>query len=225
MAAPGSPASPREADGGGCVPLDVHEIAARASRFDAEVEQFLDEQIIGDIHSAADAEEREAALRQRREQRAARARISERAAELLQAELTRERHETELHQLQEAVASNRDARPPTPAGSGARAAGAAAGRVAKPYVDDLTNFVSTRHPPLSSPRNRRDRPPSPTQPARPAGEAEAASSARALREENELLRRCLSGTAAKPDAFQSYLNALERGRGEATPAAPPDRPQ
>mmetsp|Transcript_10214 Transcript_10214/g.33840 ORF Transcript_10214/g.33840 Transcript_10214/m.33840 type:complete len:185 (-) Transcript_10214:179-733(-) len=174
------------------------EIAARASRFDAEVEQFLDEQIIGDIHSAADAEEREAALRQRREQRAARARISERAAELLQAELTRERHETELHQLQEAVASNRDARPPTPAGSGARAAGAAAGRVAKPYVADLTNFVS---------------------------EAEAASSARALREENELLRRCLSGTAAKPDAFQSYLNALERGRGEATPAAPPDRPQ
>lgn len=58
----------------------------------------------------------------------------------------KERHEAELRQLKEAVNTTKEARPPTPAGSGAKAAGAAGigGRLGtKPYVANLTNFIGT----------------------------------------------------------------------------------
>lgn len=68
---------------------DVHQLAEQAGEIEADVEKFLDESLISDINSAAEAEELEASLIERREQRAARARVSERAAELLTAELVR----------------------------------------------------------------------------------------------------------------------------------------
>jgi hypothetical protein len=66
---------------------DVHKIAAEAGLIEADIEKFLDESLIGDINSAADAEELETAMLERRDQRAAKARVAERAAELLAAEL------------------------------------------------------------------------------------------------------------------------------------------
>jgi len=66
---------------------DVHELAAEAGAIEADIEKFLDESLIGDINSAADAQELDASLADRREQRAAKARVAERAAELLAAEL------------------------------------------------------------------------------------------------------------------------------------------
>lgn len=167
---------------------DVHQLAEQAGEIEADVEKFLDESLISDINSAAEAEELEASLIERREQRAARARVSERAAELLTAELAKERHEAELRQLKEAVNTTKEARPPTPAGSGAKAAGAAAGAITaagiggrigtKPYVADLSNFVS---------------------------QSEASANASRLRDENELLRKCVKGAGAKPGAFLEYL--------------------
>mmetsp|Transcript_4194 Transcript_4194/g.13803 ORF Transcript_4194/g.13803 Transcript_4194/m.13803 type:complete len:179 (+) Transcript_4194:227-763(+) len=160
---------------------DVHKLAAEAGLIEADIEKFLDDSLIGDINSAADAEELEASMLERRDQRAAKARVAERAAELLAAELAKERHEAELRQLKEAVNTTREARPPTPAGSGAKAAGAAGigGRLGtKPYVANLTNFI---------------------------GQSEAAANAQRLRDENELLRKCVKGAAATPGAFMEYL--------------------
>jgi hypothetical protein len=37
------------------------------------------------------------------------------------------------------------------------------------------------------------------------GQSEAAANARRLREENELLRKCVKGAAARPGAFMEYL--------------------
>lgn len=66
---------------------DVHKLAAEAGLIEADIEKFLDDSLIGDINSAADAEELEASMLERRDQRAAKARVAERAAELLAAEL------------------------------------------------------------------------------------------------------------------------------------------
>ena len=167
---------------------------------EATVERFLDESLLDDFKSTP-LHTLESVLEQRKEADERRTRISERAEQLMQEELAKERHEKEVRDLQAAITETAEPPPSRPTkAKGGGAATAAAPAVAKadnpfsieasltgagksknlkPYVYNHTEFVTA---------------------------TDANRHLQGLRQENEMLRRCLQ-EPRKPGAFDSYLRA------------------
>ena len=194
----------------------AYALDAEATDMEAAVERFMDESLLEDfnttpLHTMEDVLEERRKLEERRE------RIRSRSEQLLKEELATRKHEKEVQELQDAIkereaedakaaASSGKAKLGGPASRG-RGAGAAATAAAeglkdgtpaptgavtkltaagcsknlKPYVYDHTDFVAQ-------------------------GDANRNSSK--LKNENEMLRKCLQGAdARKPGAFEAYLRA------------------
>lgn len=160
---------------------DVHSIASRAAEFEATVERFLDEAIISDVSSAMSGAAVDETLEIRREQQSRMQRVHERATQLMEEHVAKNRHAQEVRELEEAVSISRRpvsmGKQPAAKQSAAEAPSARRAREPKPYVADLTEFV---------------------------GQAEADRSIQTLRQENDLLRRCLEDKN-RPQAFNAYL--------------------
>lgn len=169
------------------VHLLPHEVAAQATAHEAVVERFLDESLISDMSDAMSSAAVDETLDNRREQQLRQKRLHDRAIELMQEELAKERHAKEVRELSDAVSASREPEKPAQGFKGKAAAAAApdAGkpkarakeREFKPYVADLTDFV---------------------------GETEANRSMQALKQENELLKKCMADPK-NPRAFSGYL--------------------
>jgi len=169
------------------------EFAAQATAHAAEVEKFLDQALIDDIQQTP-LTTLEGVLESRREAEERSARLAARSKELLQEELEKDGHKKEVKALADAIAdtaAEEAAKPAAPDmathdANGRRIEKAADKadamrrqllRESKPYVANFSDFLP---------------------------EAEANRKARELKEENELLRKCLV-RETKADAFDSYI--------------------
>jgi len=194
-------------------PHDVHSIAAEAASIENEIEQFLDEALLSDFRETP-LHTMENVLEERRERNDRVERVHARAKELLDEEVSKEKHVRELRELEEAItatnqpissgggSSNSKAGAPSAAAPAAEEAawsaavatapvkleGAGRSKGLKPYMADLSEFVT---------------------------EGESARNIKDLRAENELLRKCLSGSGEnnRGAAFEQYLR---RARGGAS---------
>ena len=184
-------------------PNSSHALASEAAENEAAVERFLDESLIDEFKSTP-LHTMEGVLEQRKEEEERRARIASRAEQLMQEELAKERHEKELKELKDAIATTSEPEAPgrpKRAASSKRAAaevadvpnpfklveskltGAGKSKDLKPYVYNHVDFVST---------------------------GDANRHLDALRKENEMLRRCM-GDPSRPGAFSAYLRSHTAG--------------
>ena len=81
---------------------DVHAIASEAAELEAETEKFLDEALITDFQETP-LTTMEDVLEERREAAESRDRVKQRAKELLEQEIAKEKHAREVKELEEAV--------------------------------------------------------------------------------------------------------------------------
>lgn len=192
---------------------DVHRLAQEANEIEASIERFLDEALITEMREAP-LTTMEDVMEERRSRELSTARVHDRAKELLKEELSKAEHERDVEELERAVAASKQpASDASKAGAASEesetsrlhaeapvklnGAGCSKGlkpcvrpcplplasatprvpvraRTARRYLADLTEFVP---------------------------EGEASRKARTLREENDLLRKCLAD-AGNPRAFE-----------------------
>jgi len=170
---------------------DVHRLAQEANEIEASIERFLDEALITEMREAP-LTTMEDVMEERRSRELSTARVHDRAKELLKEELSKAEHERDVEELERAVAASKQpASDASKAGAASEESetsrlhaeapvklnGAGCSKGLKPYLADLTEFVP---------------------------EGEASRKARTLREENDLLRKCLAD-AGNPRAFEGYL--------------------
>ena len=193
---------------------DVHELAAMATRFEADVEKFLDDALIADVKSTA-LTTLDGVLEGRRERDERSERIQNRTKELLDEELAKQKHERELKDLEEAIAVTQQPVPGSAVGGKReRRASAGPGATAAPATEAATSVLAVENdatvPPApfkleSETRKTNAQNPYVLNMTDFLSENVATRQARDLRTENELLRKCMSGDKRAPKAFETYL--------------------
>lgn len=202
---------------------DVHALAAVATKFEADVEKFLDDALIADVTSTPlttlDDVLAERQDRQQREER-----LKSRRGEFLEEELAKQRHEREVKELEEAVAVTQQPMPGAPlpigangqrsrrasAGPGAEKGNAVAAAAAEVEAArrELEAVEANVAPPFkleSASRKTDAQNPYVLNLTDFLPEVQSTRQARELRAENDILRKCLGDNARQPKAFEAYL--------------------
>ena len=199
---------------------DVHALASEAAELEAETEKFLDEALITDIQDTP-LTTLEDVIDERRDAKERRERVHQRAKEMLEQELAKQKHEREVKELEDAInvtqqpddvlaagkaASKREGKKSVPTAS-------AAAPSAEPIASaEGSEEISVEEAAAALPfklestsLKNRDVNPYVLNLTEFLPEQEATRHARDLKAENEILRACLSGAGKKANAFESYL--------------------
>ena len=190
---------------------DVHAIASEAAELEAETEKFLDEALITDFQETP-LTTMEDVLEERREAAESRDRVKQRAKELLEQEIAKEKHAREVKELEEAVGVAAQPLPAVPGvndkGKGKSKASAPAGAPAAEEESADGASVSSLPFELESVGKMRaaEWNPYTLNLTEFMNSGEATRKARDLQAENELLKKCLQDSrTGRANAFEGYL--------------------
>ena len=170
----------------------MEDVATRGVDINAQVESFLNESTLLEVNQNLNALESpfDLVIGARRQHSEQQRRIAARSSELLKEQLETEKHDQEIKDLEMTLLNNQttsahDAKVKHESGKSATRlrnmiANESGQNERQPYTADYSSFIS------SDESNR---------------------SRDALKRENELLRKCLSGGSAKqPNAFRDYMS-------------------